>query len=109
MKTNLILSASLKASPSTSSTAPSTSTSSTTTNNNTSSVLELATKNIVTEAYAHELLYKVGNELLHRHMYESALYAYGAGTAILLHEGYATISLYKSYVSTCIITLAMKK
>jgi hypothetical protein len=84
-----------------------TSTSSTTTNNNTSSVLELATKNIVTEAYAHELLYKVGNELLHRHMYESALYAYGAGTAILLHEGYATISLYKSYVSTCIITLAM--
>jgi hypothetical protein len=77
------------------------------TNNNTSSVLELATKNIVTEAYAHELLYKVGNELLHRKMFESALYAYGAGTAILLHEGYATISLYKSYVSTCIITLAM--
>jgi hypothetical protein len=81
-----------------------TSTSSTTNN---TSLLELATKNIVTDAYAHELLYKVGNELLHRQMYESALYAYGAGTAILLHEGYATISLYKSYVSTCIITLAM--
>jgi hypothetical protein len=81
-----------------------TSTSSTTT---TTLSLELATKNIVTDAYAHELLYKVGNELLHRQMYESALYAYGAGTAILLHEGYATISLYKSYVSTCIITLAM--
>lgn len=84
-----------------------TSTSSTTNNNNTTSSLELATKNIVTEAYAHELLYKVGNELLHRQMYESALYAYGAGTAILVHEGYATISLYKSYVSTCIITLAI--
>ena len=78
-----------------------------TTNTTPSASLELATKNIVTEAYAHELLYKVGNELLHRQMYESALYAYGAGTAILLHEGYATISLYKSYVSTCIITLAM--
>ena len=78
-----------------------------TTNNTTPASLELATKNIVTEAYAHELLYKVGNELLHRQMYASALYAYGAGTAILLHEGYATISLYKSYVSTCIITLAM--
>lgn len=84
------------------------STSSTTTqSSSSSSALELATKNIVTEAYAHELLYKVGNELLRRQMYESALYAYGAGTAILLHEGYATISLYKSYVSTCIITLAM--
>jgi hypothetical protein len=71
------------------------------------SSLQMATENIVTEAYAHELLYKVGNELIRRGMYETALYAYGAGTSILIHEGYATISIYKAYVSECIVTLAL--
>ena len=69
--------------------------------------LELATKNVVSDSYAHEIVIKAGNELLRRKMYEPALYAYGAATAILKHEGFATVSLYRSYVSEAVITLAM--
>ena len=75
----------------------------TTTNNN----LELAKQNIITDAFAHETLFKVSNDLIKRRHYESALYAHGAGTATLEHEGFATISLFRAYVSTTIITLAM--
>lgn len=69
--------------------------------------LELARQNIVTDSYAHETLFKACTELLRRKNYESALYAHGAGTATLEHEGYATVSLYRAYLSEAIITLAM--
>lgn len=68
---------------------------------------QLANQNIITDSYAHETLYKVGAELIKRRHYESALYAYGAGTASLEHEGYATVSLSRAYVSEAILTLAM--
>jgi len=68
---------------------------------------QLAYQNIITDSYAHETLYKVGAELIKRRHYESALYAYGAGTASLEHEGYATVSLSRAYVSEAILTLAM--
>lgn len=71
------------------------------------SALELAKQNIITDSYAHETLYKVGAELIKRRHYESALYAYGAGTATLEHEGFATVSLSRAYVSETILTLAM--
>jgi hypothetical protein len=71
------------------------------------SMLELARDNVVTDSHGHECLIRAGNELLKRRMYESALYAYGAVSALLRHEGYATISLYRCYVSECVITLAM--
>ena len=67
----------------------------------------MANQNIITDSYAHETLYKVGAELIKRRHYESALYAYGAGTASLEHEGYATVSLSRAYVSEAILTLAM--
>lgn len=69
--------------------------------------LELAKQNIITDSFAHETLFKVANELIKRRHYESALYAHGAGTATLEHEGFATISLFRAFVSETIITLAM--
>ena len=69
--------------------------------------IQLATQNIITDSYAHETLFKVATELIKRRHYESALYAYGAGTASLEHEGYATVSLSRAYVSECILLLAM--
>ena len=69
--------------------------------------LELAKQNIVTDAYAHETLFQVGAELIRRRHYESALYAFGAGTAALEAEGFATVSLSRAYVSETILTLAM--
>jgi len=55
--------------------------------------LELARQNIITDSYAHETLFKVAAELIKRRHYESALYAHGAGTATLEHEGFATVSV----------------
>jgi len=69
--------------------------------------LELAKQNIVTDSYAHETLFQIGAELIRRRHYESALYAFGAGTASLEAEGFATISLSRAYVSETILTLAM--
>ena len=68
---------------------------------------QLASQNIITDSYAHETLFKIGGELIKRRQYESALYAYGAGTASLEHEGYATVSLSRAYVTESIVTLAM--
>jgi len=69
--------------------------------------LQLANQNIITDSYAHETVFKVGAELIKRRHYESALYAYGAGTASLEQEGFATVSLSRAYVSEAILTLAM--
>ncbi|KAL7489976.1 hypothetical protein ACHAW6_016178 [Cyclotella cf. meneghiniana] len=69
--------------------------------------LELAKQNIITDAFAHETLFLVGVELIKRRHYESALYAYGAGTASLEAEGIATVSLGRAYLSETILTLAM--
>ena len=71
------------------------------------SAKQLASQNIITDSYAHETLFKIGGELIKRRQYESALYAYGAGTASLEHEGYATVSLSRAYVTESIVTLAM--
>ena len=69
--------------------------------------LALAKQNIITDSYAHETLFQAGAELIRRRHYESALYAYGAGTASLESEGFATVSLSRAYVSETIMTLAM--
>eukprot|EP00804_Cyclotella_cryptica_P003358 CCRYP_012846-RB/>CCRYP_012846-RB protein AED:0.15 eAED:0.15 QI:0/-1/0/1/-1/0/1/0/402 len=69
--------------------------------------VELAKQNIITDAFAHETLFQVGVELIKRRHYESALYAYGAGTASLEAEGIATVSLGRAYLSETILTLAM--
>mmetsp|Transcript_33233 Transcript_33233/g.56495 ORF Transcript_33233/g.56495 Transcript_33233/m.56495 type:complete len:540 (+) Transcript_33233:49-1668(+) len=76
-------------------------------NANSSSSLELAKQNIITDSFAHEIIFQCSNELLRRRHYESALYAHGAGTAALEHEGYATVSLSRAYLSETIILLAM--
>ncbi len=68
---------------------------------------ELAKQQAVMDAYAHETLYKVSHQFIERRQYESALYAHGAGTAILELEGYATVSLYRAYLSETILLLAM--
>lgn len=67
----------------------------------------LARQNMVTDSFAHETLARVGNELIKRRHYESALYALGAGTSVLENEGYATVSLSRAYASETILTLAM--
>lgn len=67
----------------------------------------LAAQNVISDSYAHETLFKCGAELIRRRHYESALYAHGAGTAALEHDGHATISLSRAYLSECILTLAM--
>lgn len=69
--------------------------------------LELAKQNIINDAFAHECLFKVGAELIKRRHYETALYAYGAGTASLETEGIATVSLGRAYLSETVLTLAM--
>ena len=69
--------------------------------------LDLAKQNIITDAFAHEALFKVGAELIKRRHYETALYAYGAGTASLEAEGIATVSLGRAYLSETVLTLAM--
>ena len=69
--------------------------------------LELANQNIITDSYALKTLFKVATELIQRRHYESTLYAHGAGTSTLKHEGFATVSLSRAYVSSTIITLAM--
>jgi len=71
------------------------------------SAVGLARQNIITDSFAHEALAKVGNELIKRHHYESALYTFGASTATLENEGFATVSLSRAYVSETILTLAM--
>lgn len=68
---------------------------------------ELAKQQVVLDAYAHETLFKVAHQFISRRQYESALYAHGAGTAILELEGYATVSLYRAYLSETILLLAM--
>ena len=68
---------------------------------------ELAKQQVVLDAYAHETLFKVAHQCIIRRQYESALYAHGAGTAILELEGYATVSLYRAYLSETILLLAM--
>ncbi len=68
---------------------------------------ELAKQQVVMDAYAHETLYKVSHQFIERRQYESALYVHGAGTAILELEGYATVSLYRAYLSETILLLAM--
>ena len=74
---------------------------------NKSASYELARQQVVMDAYAHETLYKVAHQFIARRQYESALYAHGAGTAILELEGYATVSLYRAYLSETILLLAM--
>ena len=69
--------------------------------------LELAKQNIITDAFAHEALFKVGAELIKRRHFETALYTYGAGTASLESEGVATVSLGRAYLSETVLTLAM--
>eukprot|EP00956_Cyclotella_meneghiniana_P022650 scaffold43099_cov75-Cyclotella_meneghiniana.AAC.2 len=69
--------------------------------------MELAKQNIITDAFAHEALFKVGAELIKRRHFETALYAYGAGTASLESEGIATVSLGRAYLSETVLTLAM--
>lgn len=76
-------------------------------NADTAAAMELAKQNIITDSYAHESIFKAGAELIKRRHYESSLYAYGAGTASLEHEGYATVSLFRAYLSETILTLAM--
>lgn len=71
------------------------------------SALELARQNILTDAFAHETLFQTGAELIRRREYDTALYAYGAGTASLEAEGFATVSLGRAYLSETILTLAM--
>ena len=45
--------------------------------------------------------------MIKRRHYETALYAYGAGTASLEAEGIATVSLGRAYLSETVLTLAM--
>ncbi|KAL7547546.1 hypothetical protein ACHAWF_010830 [Thalassiosira exigua] len=69
--------------------------------------LELARRNLVNDSHAHETLFKAGQELIKRRHLESALYAHGAGTAVLESEGFATVSLSRAYLSETVLTLAL--
>ena len=69
--------------------------------------LEVAKAHIVTKAYSHEPLFELVYFLASYGEYASALYAAGAASVLLEHEGLSTLTLSRSFVMETILMLAM--
>lgn len=70
-------------------------------------LLDLCHHHLVTATYAHEKLYEAVYKLARWGEYASALYACGAVTQLLEHDGFSTISLARSYCAETILALAL--
>lgn len=70
-------------------------------------LLELSQHHLVTSSYAHEKVYDAVYKLSQWGEYKSALYACGAVTRLLENDGYATVSLARSYCAETILALAL--
>ena len=70
-------------------------------------ILELCQSHLVSTSYTNETLFEAVKRFVEYGEYKSALYAAGAVTAILEHEGFATISLSRAYCVETILALAI--
>lgn len=70
-------------------------------------LIEMCRNHIVTASYTNETLFQAVKKLVEYGEFKSALYANGAITALLEHEGFATISLSRSYCIETILALAL--
>jgi len=66
---------------------------------------EIAREEIAKSAYAHESVQKIMCAFVKTGEHRSGLYATGAVTALLEESGFASISLYKAYVTETILQL----
>lgn len=70
-------------------------------------LLELCRSHLVTASYTNEILFQAVKKFVEYGEYKSALYATGAVTALLEHEGLTTISLSRSFCVETILALAI--
>ena len=70
-------------------------------------LMDLCRSQLITASYTNETLFQAVQRLVEYGEYKSALYAAGATTAVLEHEGFATISLSRAYCVETILALAM--
>jgi len=68
---------------------------------------EHAREEIAKSAYAHENVQQIMRVYVKSGDYRSGLYAAGAVTALLEESGFATVSLFKAYLTETILQLAM--
>lgn len=66
---------------------------------------ENAREDIARSAYSHENIQKIVRVFVEMRHYRSALYAAGAVTTLLEESGYATVSLFKAYLTETILQL----
>ncbi len=66
---------------------------------------EIAREDIARSAYSHENIQKIVRVFVEMGHYRSALYAAGAVTTLLEESGYATVSLFKAYLTETILQL----
>jgi hypothetical protein len=66
---------------------------------------EIAREDIAQSAYAHENVQQIVRVFVETGNYRSALYAAGALTALLEESGFATVSLFKAYLTETILQL----
>jgi hypothetical protein len=65
----------------------------------------IAREDISRSAYSHENVQKIVRVFVEMGIYRSALYAAGAVTTLLEETGYATVSLFKAYLTETILQL----
>jgi tetratricopeptide (TPR) repeat protein len=65
----------------------------------------IAREDIARSAYSHESVQKIVRVFVEMGNYRSALYAAGAVTTLLEETGYATVSLFKAYLTETILQL----
>ncbi len=70
-------------------------------------LMELCKSHMITTSYIHETLFHTVKKFIEYGEYKSALYTSGAITALLENEGFATITLSRSFCNETILALAM--
>ena len=70
-------------------------------------IMEMCKSHLITSSYTNETLFQAEQKFVEYGEYKSALYTAGAITAVLQHEGFATISLSRSFCNESILALAM--
>ncbi len=70
-------------------------------------LMAMCESHLITSSYTNEILFQAVQQFIAYGEYKSALYTAGAITAVLQHEGYATISLSRAFCHETILALAM--
>lgn len=70
-------------------------------------LIEMCQSHLITSSYTHETLFLTVKKFVEYGEYKSALYTAGAITTVLENEGFATITLSRSFCNETILALAM--